>query len=409
MMTDRPVVDFDHTSPEYAADSLTIFREIRATCPVGWTDAHDGFWVAASYRAVFDASRDDATFSSKKGRHGDLDYTGIVIPVEPTLHLLPIEVDPPELRPYRKVMNPAFGPTMVAGLVPEFERLTSWCIDRVIESGEIDFVDDLTSPVPAMATLLIVGLPVDDWERYAHAFHGLVANRPGTPGHGEALLLIHGIGTTVAAEIADRRQHPRDDLITMLTQVDVGGRGLDDEEIVAILITTLGGGIDTTTALTTHALAYLGEHPEHRERLVKDEALMSSFCEEMLRYHSPVQGFARTVTKDTELDGSNLCRGERLFLSYAAANHDPRAFDRPEEIVLDRHPNRHTAFGVGAHRCVGSTLARAEFAVMVRAVLTRMPDYRLGDGAVRYSNISTANGWHRLPATFTPGERLAVS
>lgn len=404
MTTSRRVVEFDHTSPEYAADSLNIFRGIRATCPVGWTDSHDGFWVAASYRAVFDASRDDATFSSKKGRHGDLDYTGIVIPAEPTLHLLPIEVDPPELRPYRKVMNPAFGPKMVAGLVPEFERLTMWCLDRVIESGEIDFVDDLTSPVPAMATLLIVGLPVDDWVRYAQAFHGLVANKPGTPGHSEALELVHGIGAALVAEIADRRRQPREDLITMLTQVDVGGRGLDDEEIIAILITTLGGGIDTTTALTTHALAYLGEHPEHRERLVQDDAFMSSFCEEMLRYYSPVQGFARTVTIDTELDGSSLCRGDRVFLSYAAANHDPLVFEQPDEIIPDRFPNRHQAFGVGAHRCVGSTLARAEFGVMVRGVLTRMPDYQLVDGAQRYSNISTANGWHRLPARFTPGE-----
>ena len=402
MTTDRPTIAFDHLSPEYAADPIAAYRETRGRCPVAWTDAHDGFWVASSYASVFAASRDDETFSSRKGRHGDLDYAGVVIPAEPSLALLPIEVDPPELRPFRTVLNPAFGPRMVAGLVPELERLTAWCIDRVIASGEIDFVEDLAGPVPAMATLLVVGLPVDDWERYARAFHGLVAYPHGTPGYHEALELVHGIGGSVLAEIADRREHPADDLLTMLTRVEIGGRPLADRDIVSIVITTLGGGIDTTTALIANALAYLDEHPEHRARLVTDDAFMSSFCEEMLRYHSPVQGFARTVAKDTELGGCRLRRGDRVFLSWAAANHDPEAFDQPEEIVPDRFPNRHTSFGIGSHRCVGSTLARTEFAVVVREVLRRMPDYTLADGAVRYATIGTVNGWHRLPARFTP-------
>jgi len=206
--------------------------------------------------------------------------------------------------------------------------------------------------------------------------------------------------------IAERRLHPRDDLLSTLTQVEVEDRGLTDDEVTSILITTLGGGIDTTTALIANALVYLHDHPEHRARLARDESFMTSFCEEMLRYFSPVQGFARTVTEDTDLGGCALRRGDRVFLSWAAANHDPLVFDRPEEIIPERFPNRHTSFGVGAHRCVGSTLARSEFGVVMREVLLRMPDYSLADGAVRYSNIGTANGWHRLPARFTPGSRV---
>jgi cytochrome P450 len=404
--SDKPVVDFDHLSAEYAGDALGAYREMRSRCPVAWTDAHDGFWVTSTYAEVFAASRDDDTFSSKKGRHGDLDYTGVVIPAEPELHLLPIEVDPPELRPYRRAMNPAFSPRAVARLVPDFERLTAWCIDQVIESGAIDFVGDLASPVPAMATLLLVGLPVQDWERYARAFHGMVAYAPGTPEYAQAVDLVVGISASLMSEIAERRLRPRDDLISRLTQVEVEGRRLADDEVASILITTLGGGIDTTTALIANALVYLHENPEYRARLARDESFMTSFCEEMLRYFSPVQGFARTVAKDTELGGCALRRGDRVFLSWAAANHDPLVFYRPEEIIPDRFPNRHISFGVGAHRCVGSTLARAEFGVVVREILLRMPDYGLGDGAVRYSNIGTANGWHRLPARFTPGRRV---
>jgi len=191
-------------------------------------------------------------------------------------------------------------------------------------------------------------------------------------------------------------------------QIDIEGRRLTDDEVTSILITTLGGGIDTTTALIANALVYLHHHPEHRGRLARDESFVTSFCEEMLRYYSPVQGFARTVTTDTDLGGCALRRGDRVFLSWAAANHDPLVFDRPEEIIPERFPNRHTSFGVGAHRCVGSTLARAEFGVVLREVLLRMPDYSLADGAVRYSNIGTANGWHRLPARFTPGRRVGA-
>jgi cytochrome P450 len=393
----KPVIEFDHLSARYAADPLSVYREMRSRCPVAWTDPHDGFWVTSTYADVFAASRDDHRFSSRNG---------VVIPSESGLHLLPIEVDPPELRAYRRAMNPAFNPRAVARLVPEFERLTAWCIDQVIESGHIDLVADLASPVPAMATLLLVGLPVEDWERYAHAFHGMVAYAHGTPQYAEAVELVIGISATLRSVTAERRSHPRDDLLSTLTQVEVEGRRLTDDEVTSILITTLGGGIDTTTALIANALVYLHDNPEHRARLARDESFMTSFCEEMLRYFSPVQGFARTVTEDTDLGGCALRRGDRVFLSWAAANHDPLVFDRPEEIIPERFPNRHTSFGVGAHRCVGSTLARSEFGVVLREILLRMPDYSLADGAVRYSNIGTANGWHRLPARFTPGRRV---
>jgi len=397
--TDKPVIEFDHLSARYAADPLSVYREMRSRCPVAWTDAHDGFWVTSTYADVFAASRDDHTFSSRNG---------VVIPSESGLHLLPIEVDPPELGAYRRAMNPAFNPRAVAKLVPEFECLAAWCIDQVIESGEIDLVEDLASPVPAMTTLLLVGLPVEDWERYARAFHGMVAYAHGTPQYAEAVQLVIGISAALRSEIAERRLRPRDDFLSTLVQIDIEGRRLTDDEVTSILITTLGGGIDTTTALIANALVYLHHHPEHRARLARDESFMASFCEEMLRYYSPVQGFARTVTTDTDLGGCALRRGDRVFLSWAAANHDPLVFDRPEEIIPERFPNRHTSFGVGAHRCVGSTLARAEFGVVLREVLLRMPDYSLADGAVRYSNIGTANGWHRLPARFTPGRRVGA-
>src|SRR5215471_2444948 len=212
---DKPVIDFDHLSARYAADPLNAYREMRSRCPVAWTDAHDGYWVTSTYADVFSVSRDDDTFSSKDG---------VVIPAESGLHLLPIEVDPPELRQYRRPMNPAFSPRAVAQLVPDLERLAAWCVDQVIETGELDLVGDLASPVPAMATLMLVGLPVDDWERYAHAFHGLVAYPPGTPPYAEALGLVGGISATLRSEIAERRLRPREDLLSTLAQTEIEGK-----------------------------------------------------------------------------------------------------------------------------------------------------------------------------------------
>ncbi len=357
----KPVIEFDHTSDTYAADPRGFYRDARTRCPVAWTEAHGGYWVTSRYQEVFTVARDDATYSSRKGLFDGVECQGIGIPPA-GIPLTPIETDPPELRGYRLAMNPFFGPAVVDATAPLLRQLTTWCIDQVIERGEIDFVDDLASPLPAMATMALVGLPLTDWRVYADVYHGFAAFPLGSPEYEAALAGTHQVITQMYDEIADRRRAPRDDLVTRMVEVEIEGRKLNDDELVGILNTTLGGGIDTTTALIAQALAYLDEHPEHRAALATDEELMGSFCEEMLRYASPVQGFGRTVTHETELGGQHLAPGDRVFISWAAANWDPKAFERPDEVIIDRFPNRHMSFGVGVHRCIGSYFARTEFA-----------------------------------------------
>jgi cytochrome P450 len=401
----KPVIDFDHTSPAYAHGWRDLYEEMRQGCPVAWSESHGGYWIVSGYEDVCQVSRDDATFSSRKGPVGDIVCEGIAIPALATPPLLPIEVDPPGLRDYRVAMNPAMAPAAVEARRPLFGQLATWCVDQVIERGRIDFIEDLASPVPAMATMALVGLPLEHWRSYAEPFHTFAAFARDTEEFAGALRTMAEIRAEMYELTEERRRSPGGDLISRLTDVEVDGRLLSTEEIVGILITTLGGGVDTTTALIANSLAYLDEHPEHRPRLVADSDLMDSFGEEMLRYYSPVQGFGRTATRDVMVGDQMIAKGERVWISWAGANQDPAHFDRSDEIVLDRFPNRHTAFGVGAHRCVGSHLARAEFVVVMSEVLQRMPDYELVDGAIRYDSLGTVNGYHRLPARFTPGAR----
>ena len=208
--------------------------------------------------------------------------------------------------------------------------------------------------------------------------------------------------------VADIRETPRPGLIDAMVRFRIDGQPAPDLELMGMLMLLIGGGFDTTTALTAHSLEWLSQHPAERERLSRDRnTLLNPATEEFLRYFTPAPGDGRTIAKDIEVDGVLLKEGERLWLSWAMANRDPELFDNPDEIVLDRTGNRHFSFGLGIHRCIGSNVARTVFKSMLTAVLDRMPDFHCDPGgAVHYQTIGVIQGMQHLPATFTPGPRL---
>lgn len=169
----------------------------------------------------------------------------------------------------------------------------------------------------------------------------------------------------------------------------------------------LAGGVGTTASLVSQALVWLAEHPAVRQRLIDDPSLMDHAVEEFLRYFSPTQALARTVTKDTEFQGCPMKKGDRVLLSWSSANRDEKLFDNPDEIDIERWPNRHTAFGIGVHRCAGSHLGRYMSKTLITQILERMPDYEVDFSALeRYPHQGTNMGWQRIPATYTPGPRV---
>lgn len=406
-MSERPSdgpaeIEFDHHSPAYGAQWVDIYRDLRSRCPVARTDAHGGFFVVSRYDDVAAVARDDTTFSSlndpASGRGG------VTIPPARSQHV-PIEMDPPEFLQYRRLLNPLFSPAASVRWRPSIERWAAVCVDEAIEKGAIDLVDDLAAAVPALFTCEFLGLPVEDWRRYAEPLHRIIYTPPGD-GHTALLADLGWIHDSVQELIARRRVEPADDVITHLTQAEVGGQPLTDEVIGKICDLIMAGGFDTTTASAAAALHHLHRHRDDRQRLIDEPELLPSAVEEFLRFFSPTQALARTVAVPTEVAGVELVPGDRVLLAWASANHDETAFERPDEIVLDREPNRHLAFGVGAHRCLGSHVARAEITAMLRAVLTRIPDYEIDDAAAeRYTTIGIVNGWITMPATFTPGQR----
>jgi cytochrome P450 len=401
-----PEVDFDHHSEEYGRDPWAANIRMNAHCPVAHSPHHGGFWVVTGYEQVVDVARRPEVFSSAH----ELPNTpgrpqGTIIPAS-TFRALPLEIDPPEFLAWRRALNRFFSPAAARELRPRITAYTTWCIDQCIEQGEIDLVLDLSNAVPALITLDIVGLPMDDWRLYANAVHALAYTPSGTPEYEQ---VEAGFGKLIKAVwelIPQRRANPRADLISFLTEMEIDGKKISDEDIVAACNAAIAGGMDTTTALLASTFEYLDRDQVARRRLMEDPAMIPKACGEFLRFFSPVVGVGRTVMRDDEIDGCPVSDGDRVLISWAAANLDPKVFPDPLTIDLDRDTRKQVAFGIGAHRCIGRHIAQVDFEVVISEVFRRLPDYRLIEGAAeRYPTVGQINGYVNMPARFTPGPR----
>ncbi len=392
----RPApVDYDHHRPLAEWDPDGRHAELRAACPVAYTERYGGYWVVTSYDAVTaGAQRPDALTTAH-----DLDggvFGGIAIP-PPNYRSLPSEVDGQAHLQYRRLIQPALSP---AAALRWGERARQWTADAVrphLGAGRIDLVLDIANPVPAMVTLALVGLPAEEWETYAEPLHALVYAEPGSAHRARIQETIAGLRARLGVLVADRRSRPRDDVASSV----VGA--LPDDEAVNVLFTVISGGLDTTTALIANALVWLDDHRDVRERLVRDRAARTPAREEFLRVFAPAPATARTVAQETELGGQGLPRGDRVLLSWAAANRDPAVFADPDRLDVSRPNNRHVAFGAGPHRCIGASLARSTFDAVLDVVLDDLPDYAVDHSAAqRYERVGAVNGWVTVPATFPP-------
>jgi cytochrome P450 len=393
-------VHFDHHSKEFAADPWPTLAELRRDCPVARSDRYDGFWVLTRYEEIRQVALDDQTFSSAET---------ILVPPKKNAKQksIPIEMDPPDFLEYRRLLHPMFSPAATDRLAPVIEYFVHRCIDDFIEHGEADFVHDLANPVPAMVTLHKLGMNVDDWRRISEPMHKTVFMRQDNPARAGVLEELAWIAHTIRETIAERRAVPRDDMITYLTRGEVFGEPVSDHGVQEMVMLTLQGGLDTTGSAISSALIHLDRDRDARQRLVEEPELLPSAVEEFLRYESPQFALARTAKRDTTIGGRDIRAGDRILLVWASGNRDEEVFDHPDKVLLDRSPNRHMAFGLGAHRCLGSNFARRQILLTLRTVLRRMPDYEVDhERLVKAETIGVTYGTFSLPARFTPGPRL---
>jgi len=375
------VNDFDHTDPTWTENPFPIWEKLRAASPVVHTERFLGCYMPTTYQAVKEISYDTDHFSSRRV---------IVRDVRPeiTARAPPITSDPPEHKPAKQLLLPPFTPDAMKKLEPRVRAICNELIDEFIADGKCDAAARYTKHVPVRAIAHMLGIPEKDGDLFIKWIHNALM---------EAVREMTGY---FAGHIEHRKKHPTDDLIsTLMNARDKDGNPLADEHVLGSLRLLLIAGIDTTWSAIGSSLWHLAKTPADRERLVKEPELMPLAVEELLRAYSPVT-MAREVMKETTISGCPVKPGNMVLLSFPAANRDPAMFPDADKVVIDRKENRHAAFGLGIHRCVGSNLARMEMTVAIEEWLKRIPDFRLDPaGEVTWSE-GTVRGPRQLPVLF---------
>jgi cytochrome P450 len=407
-MAERLVVDFDHHSKEYREHGMEIAAEVREKCPVAWSENHGGYWFVTGLEEVSAFYKRPDLFSAyREVGNPDSVYKGISIPyVNSEYGGGFLEMDPPDQLDYRRILNSFLSPAAVVRWEPLARELTNACIDDIIERGEGDFVEEVVNVVPAVLTMGLIGMPLADWTFFNEPSHASIYTPPDSPDRPRVDELTQQMVMRLFEYLAQFPSNPKPGMIKALVDGRIKGEPLPIEGIMGTTMLVIGGGFDTTTALTSNVWRWLAENPDGKAQLLSDPALWDTATEEFLRFFSPSQGTARSITQDCEVAGYEFSKGDRALLSFSMPNRDPRFFEDPDMVKLDRFPNRHAAFGLGNHRCIGSNLARMQFKAIMQEALARIPQYRIDyDGLERYETIGTINGNKNMPMTFPAGER----
>lgn len=398
-------VDFNHHAAAMIGNSRETFAQLRARCPVAWTDALGGYWVVTGNAEVLEVARDDLTYSSENDHHTRF---GVAQPPMPHWAGM-IEMDPPEFTPLRRAFMPWFSPKAARERQHVTEVIVDYCIDQIVERGACDLTDDIAVPVPALLTMDLVGFPFSESGEMADLFHRHTFTPPGTPERELLNADVAQFSELLHKRAAERRAEPTNDFLSFMANLRIDGEMLSLEEIAGHAFLVLIGGIDTSTALLSNTFIHLQQDQNAREQLLARPELLDSAFDEYMRYYSPVQGLARTVARDCTLGGQQLRENDRVWLSWASANLDEAVFTAADDVELSRYPNRHLGFGIGIHRCLGASVAKVTWLTVLRRILTRMPDYAIDlEACVPFPTIGTSPGWLKTPATFTPGPRLGA-
>ena len=387
--------DLDHADPAYNRAAPEIWRSIRESgCPVAHSDRYHGMWVPLTHEYVAEVAYDTERFTSR----------GVVVsrgtmedfPEGPIGGAPPITSDPPFHHHARRILLPPFAPKAIERWEPDVRVRCAELAAAIVASGaaEFDAASEYAQHIPVDVIARMLGLPVEDDELFRHFVHNaLEAIDVPTD---ERIAYSDELDAYLDERIAEHEVEPADDLLSYLLGVELFGERLSREHVRGCAVLLLLAGIDTTWSAIGSSLWHLATHPADRRRLVDQPELIPVAVEELLRAYAPVT-MARFVAVDHDFHGCQMKRGDWVLLPFPAANRDPAAFDRPDDVIIDRLENRHAAFGLGIHRCLGSNLARLELRVAIEELLAAIPEFELADPEAVVWSVGQVRGPRALP------------
>ncbi|MGZ0230286.1 MAG: cytochrome P450 [Acidimicrobiales bacterium] len=385
--------DLDHADPEYNANAHQIWDDLReGGCPVAHSDRYGGMWAPITHALVHEVAYDTENFTSQ----------GIIVsqgrpevppPVGPAP---PITSDPPFHQMARRLLLPPFSPKAIAAWEDDIRELCNTLLDKMgdIEPGEsvVDAALQYAQSIPVNVIARMLGFPPEDEDIFRTFVHRIVeqVNEPLE----ERMEAFGELDAYLDVQVREHIEHPRDDLTTYLLNVELEGNKLEMEHVRGSIVLLLVAGIDTTWSAIGSSLWHLATNPEDLQRLTDEPEVMLFALEEFLRAYAPVT-MARLVAKDHDFHGCPMKADEWVLLPFPAANRDPAVFKDADKFIVDREENRHAAFGLGIHRCLGSNLARLELRIAIEEFVKRFPSFEL-DGDVRWS-VGQIRGPRELP------------
>jgi cytochrome P450 len=399
-MTDvqpRPVedfaTDFDHTDPQWVHDPYPIWEDLRGRCPVARSERYGGTWLPVNHDDVSAIAYDTEHFTSRAVVVSNVRPGPDDLPA-PIGGAPPITSDPPFHAGARRLLLPAFSPKQIDPLEPFTRQCCQELLDALDGADVVDAATQYAQHIPVRVIARMLGFPLEDADYFRFIIHeileGVAAPADERQGGNPE------IDAYFDRQIADHVANPRDDLTSYLLNAELDGQKLPHEVVRGVTILLLVAGIDTTWSAIGASLWHLASHPEDRRRLVDRPGLMPLAMEELLRVYAPVT-MARLVARDVVVGDAHMKEGDWVLLPFPAANRDPSTFDRADEVVIDRQVNRHAAFGLGIHRCVGSNLARMELRVALEEWLSRVPEFSLADPDAVTWSAGQVRGPRSLP------------
>lgn len=406
---------------------LDTFDHIRETMPVAKVvpdtpGLFDPFWLVTGYDDVMRISKDNATFLNNPrpvvfSFNQAIEFSRAATGSNMLVDSL-VVFDAPIHPKYRKLTQEWFMPRNLAQLEGELRALAARTVDAMLErsrerGGEVDFVKEVSGPYPLRVVMQILGVPPEDEPRMQMLTQQLFGGQDkDLSGSGLDQMTPEQVVQLVAGAVRnfedyfgalaeERRKNPTDDVASVIANALVGGKPLPPRDMAGYYIIVATAGHDTTSASTAGAMQALANDPEQFARVRADRSLLPGIVEEAIRWTTPVQHFMRTAAEDVELGGQSIKRGDWLMINYVAANHDPAQFPDPRRFDAARSPNRHAAFGAGAHQCLGLHLARLEMRILFEALLDRVAAVESAGEAKRASS-TFVGGLKTLPLRVTP-------